>query len=186
MLICPDCNETVRVGFGGKKNLAIHRTSKACRSKQGNKSKGLKRPLERPPKLNQPNQDLRAFFKPCVPLNPPTVVAPPPIHADGTSLGTSFSGLSDNQDLDLETAETCKQVPEETLEEMAGLGAPLGAPPEAPLPPMEAGNTREKPPCRKGIELLNKLEAAVTRIPNNVPLATPAHRLSIFSADPRS
>jgi hypothetical protein len=49
-----------------------------------------------------------------------------------------------------------------------------------------AGQIQGKTPCRKGIELLSKLEAAMTRIPNDIPLATPTHRLSIFSADPHS
>ena len=190
VLICPDCNETVHVGFGGKKNLAIHHTSKACQRKQGNKSKGPKRAPERPPKPDQPNHDLRAFFKPCVPLIPPTVVAPPPIHMDETS----FSGLGDNLQHDLETClETLdlemhtrthvhKETSKEMLEEIqVKMGVPLGAP-----PPVDAGKSQGKTPCQKGIELLNKLEAAVSWIPNNIPLATPAHRLSIFSADPRS
>ncbi|KAH9010295.1 hypothetical protein EDB84DRAFT_1226273, partial [Lactarius hengduanensis] len=135
LLVCPDCSEPVRVGFGGEKNLAIHRTSKACQKKrlekQNNKNKGPKRAPERPPRPNQPNHDLRAFFKPRVPLNPPTVVAPPLIHTDERS----FKALE--------------------------MGAPLQ---------VEAGKTR-KIPCQKGIELLSKLEAAATRIPNNVPLA---------------
>lgn len=92
------------------------------------------------------------------------MIAPPLIHTDEMS----FSALSDN----LETPETHL----ETLEQM-GEAVPL---------PVEAGKTQGKIPCRKGIELLNKLEAAMTRIPNDVPLATPAHRLSVFSADPRS
>ncbi|KAH8980040.1 hypothetical protein EDB86DRAFT_2835557 [Lactarius hatsudake] len=50
---------------------------------------------------------------------------------------------------------------------------------------VEAEKTR-RIPCRKGIELLSRLEAAETQIPNNIPLATPAHRLSLFLADPRS
>jgi hypothetical protein len=160
VLVCPDCNETVRVGFGGDKNLAIHRTSKACRSKQANKSKGPKRAPERPPKPSQPNHDLRAFFKPRVPLNPPTVVAPPLIHPDESSFSNNLETLGESHR-------------QEAVEMGARVGSPL---------PVEAG----KIPCRKGIELLKKLEAAVTRIPNNVPLATPAHRLSAFSAEPRS
>ncbi|KAI9433597.1 hypothetical protein H4582DRAFT_2060981 [Lactarius indigo] len=169
VLICPDCNETVRVGFGGKKNLAIHRTSKACQKKQSSKSKGPKRAPEKPPKANQPNHDLRAFFKPRVPLNPPTVVAPPLIHTNERS----FSELSDNQEAMLETY---KHNDNDTLAETRQAlktGAPLQA---------EA----RKVPCQKGVELLSKLEAAATRIPNDVPLATPAHQLSLFSADPRS
>ena len=41
-----------------------------------------------------------------------------------------------------------------------------------------------KCPCPRGIELLNRLEDATMRIPANVPLATPAHLLMSFSADP--
>jgi hypothetical protein len=73
-LVCPACDEIVCVGFGGEKNLAIHRTSKACKNKSQKKSKGSK--------STKPNQDLHAFFKPHVPLNPPTVTAPAPVHAD--------------------------------------------------------------------------------------------------------
>jgi hypothetical protein len=43
-----------------------------------------------------------------------------------------------------------------------------------------------KGPCPRGIELLNQLNAAAMRIPADVPLATPAHRLSGFSADPHT
>ncbi|KAH8993073.1 hypothetical protein EDB86DRAFT_2805800 [Lactarius hatsudake] len=167
LLVCPDCSEAVRVGFGGEKNLAIHRTSKACQKKQKNKNRGPKRASERPPRPDQPNHDLRTFFKPRVPLNPPTVVAPPLIHTDEKS-------FSDNQDMMLETREMYKDTLEETRE----------APEMVPLQ-VEAEKTR-RIPCRKGIELLSRLEAAATRIPNNIPLATPAHRLSLFSADPRS
>ncbi|KAI9432593.1 hypothetical protein H4582DRAFT_2132159 [Lactarius indigo] len=184
VLICPDCNETVRVGFGGKKNLDIHRTSKACQRKQSNKSKGPKRAPERPPKPDQPNHDLRAFFKPRVPLVPPTVVAPPPVHTDETS----FSGLTDNLEVDLGALEACARMPrgkhtrKDTLEDIeVETGVPLGMP-----PPANAGNTQGKTPCQKGIELLNKLEAALTRIPDSVPLATSEHWLSIFLADPHS
>ncbi|KAH9027883.1 hypothetical protein EDB85DRAFT_1892780 [Lactarius pseudohatsudake] len=186
-LICPDCNKTVCVGFGGKKNLDIHRTSKACQRKQGSKSKGPKRAPERPPKPDRPNHDLRTFFKPCVPLVPPTVVAPLPIHTDEAS----FSRLSDN----LEVLETHARMPrrkydqvhtgKETLEEEEDINVEMEVPLGAP-PPTSAGKTQGKTPCRKGIELLNKLEAALMRIPNSVPLATSEHRLSTFSADPRS
>ena len=158
MLICPDCNETVRVGFGGEKNLAIHRTSKACQSRRGNKNKGPKRPSERPPKPDQPNHDLRAFFTPRVSLNPPTVAAPPPIHADEMSFRRS-----DNMGLE-----------EPPVEVGARLGVRL---------PIKAATVQGRTPCQKGIELLNKLKVAMTQIPDNVPLATPAHWLNIFSAD---
>ncbi|KAH8992887.1 hypothetical protein EDB86DRAFT_2744648, partial [Lactarius hatsudake] len=162
MLICPDCNEGVCVGFGGKKNLAIHHTLKACQRKQqgaqSSKSKGPKRAPERPPKPDQPNHDLCTFFKPCVPLVPQTVVAPPLIHTDKTS----FRGLGDNLEVDLETHAR----------------VPLATPPST-----SAGNTQRKT-CQKGIELLNKLEATLTQIPDSVPLATSERQLSIFSADP--
>lgn len=163
LLVCPDCSEAVCVGFGGEKNLAIHRTSKACQRKQ-KKNKAPERP-------NQPNHDLRAFFKPCISLNPPTVVSPPLIHTDKRSFGE----LSDYQETTLEIHKRHKDARLEETREAPEMGAPLQ---------VEAGETR-KIPCQKGIELLNKLEAATTRIPNNVPLATPAHRLSLFSADPR-
>ncbi|KAH9165586.1 hypothetical protein EDB89DRAFT_1825923, partial [Lactarius sanguifluus] len=153
VLVCPDCNEGVCVGFGGKKNLAIHRTSKACQRKQqgteSSKSKGPKRAPERPPKPDRPNHDLRTFFKPHVPLVPPTVVTPPLIHTDETSFKTHAR-------------------------------VPLAMPPST----SGAGNTQGKTPCQKGIDLLNKLEATLTRIPDSVPLATSEHWLSIFSANP--
>jgi hypothetical protein len=57
----------------------------------------------------------------------------------------------------------------------------MGVLSKVPLP--EAGG---KNPCPKGIELLNKLEAAITHIPDNIPLATPAHWLSVFPVDSRS
>ena len=150
MLICPDYNETVCVGFWGEKNLAIHHTSKACQSRRGTKNRGPKRPSERPPKPDQPNHDLRMFFTPRVPLNPPTVVAPPPIHADKMSFR-----CSDNMGLE-----------EPPVEVGACLGARLL---------IKATTVQGRTPCQKGIELLNKLEVAMTQIPNNVPLATPAH-----------
>jgi hypothetical protein len=138
------------------------------------KSKGPKRPPERPPRPSQPNHDLRAFFKPRVPLNPPTVVAPPLIHPDEFSLSNNLESLAETRQDSLE-----ESLEESNDREALEIGEQVGAPLGAPLP---AG----KIPCRKGIELLDKLEAAVTRIPNTVPLATPAHRLSAFSADPRS
>ncbi|KAH9020793.1 hypothetical protein EDB85DRAFT_2094831 [Lactarius pseudohatsudake] len=147
-LVCPACRETVHVGFGGEKNLANHRTSKACQKKsQKIQSKGPKT-----------NQDLHAFFKPRAPLNPQIVTTPSPIHAD-------------------EVKARAKDVPRETV--------------HAPdVSCNDLGKTSEllatKSPCRKGIELLNRLEAAAKRIPASVPLATPAHRLSAFSVDPHT
>ncbi|KAH9005554.1 hypothetical protein EDB86DRAFT_1458433 [Lactarius hatsudake] len=141
-LVCHDCSEAVCVGFGGEKNLAMHRTSKK-------------------------NHDLRTFFKPCISLNPPTVVSPPLIYTDKRSFGE----LSDYQETTLETHKRHKEAMLGETQEAPEIGKP------------EAGETRNVP-CQKGIELLRKLEAATTRILNDVPLATPAHRLSLFSADP--
>jgi hypothetical protein len=84
------------------KNLAIHRMLKACQNRQGDK-----RPKRTPgqSKAAQPNHDLHAFFKPRAPLNPPMVIAPPPIHTDETS----FSALSKNLENELRTLETHKK-----------------------------------------------------------------------------
>ena len=151
------------------------------------KDKGPKRAPERP---CQGHHDLRTFFKPRVPLNPSTVVAPAPIHTDDASFSGLSETCSDNVDLelDLETLETRKQVTKEaylgtkeTAEEIqVEMGAPLGTLSSV------AGTLKTKNPCPKGVDLLNKLEAAATQIPNNIPLATPAHQLSIFSANPCS
>jgi hypothetical protein len=40
--------------------------------------------------------------------------------------------------------------------------------------------------CPKATQLLRDLEAAVGQIPDDLPRATQAHRLSVFAADPRS
>ena len=76
------------------------------------KDKGPKRAPERP---SQGHHDLRTFFKPRVPLNPSTVVAPAPIHTDDASFSGLSETCSDNVDLelDLETLETRKQVTKE-------------------------------------------------------------------------
>ena len=150
----------------------MHRKSKACKSKQAINGKGLKRAPE------SSYYDLRTFFKPCAPLNSPTL---PPSHTDEKS----FSGVSDNLGLDLEMSETHKrarhnEAREASKEMLVEMGPPLGT------LPMEVGKKKTEAPCPKAIFLLNKLEAAVTRIPNNVPMATPAHRLSTFSVDPCS
>jgi hypothetical protein len=166
MLVCPSCNETVHVGFGGEKNLETHRTSKACKRKSQNKSKG--------PRL-RPNQDLHAFFKPRVPLNPPTVTAPPPIHADekATDILDEISrGMVPGPSASCDHLEVGAEITE--TETGNGMGTSL--------PSLKVG----KSPCPHGIELLNRLEAATMRIPADIPLATTAHRLSGFSADPRT
>ena len=91
------------------------------------------------------------------------MIAPSLIHSDKT-------GFSDNLESQVTLDETHQQV---ALEMVVQVGETC---------PVDAG----KIPCRKGIELLNKLKAAMTQIPNNIPLATPAHQLSVFSANPQS
>lgn len=194
-LVCPACNETVRVGFGGEKNLAIHRTSKACQKKSQKEFQRLSK------MCSKPNQNLHAFFKPRAPLNPPTVTAPPPIHANLDSddnaqdsadevlgerspetLGeTWYKATSPSEDPcdNLGSGIEGTEIMEIHKETGAPLGAPLGAPPQPLLP-------SGRHACSRGIELLNRLEATTLRIPADVPLATPAHRLSTFSADPHT
>jgi hypothetical protein len=153
-LVCPACNETVRVGFGGEKNLTIHCTSKACKNKSQNITRtGLK---------GSKTHNLCAFFKPCAPLNPLTVTAPLPIH---TSIQVSvhaeesfetmhkLSVLHHNHNL---------EVGVENME-TAAIDKDMG--------PVKVG----KSPCLRGIDLLSRLEAAAMRIPADIPLATSAH-----------
>lgn len=163
-LVCPGCNEAVHVGFGGEKNLAIHRTSKACQRKSQNKSKA--------PRLRQ-NQDLHAFFKPPALLNPPTVTAPPPIHAKEKAAEILDPGVPSARPGDARGDNVLDDAVE--IAEMVEIE-------KAKLPSLKVG----KSPCPRGLELLKRLEAATMRIPADVPLATLDHRLSNFSADPRT
>ena len=107
-LDCPDCKRTVHVGLGGNKNLKIHRKSKTCHTDMKANQ------LSRPSKLNQ---SLHAFFRPQVPLNPSTVTAPPPIHANdpgakaSVSEGPKICPMATQLLRDLEAA--VKQIPDE-------------------------------------------------------------------------
>jgi hypothetical protein len=75
-LRCPGCNEMVQVGFGGHKNLETHQQSKSCKQKIGaTKQVAL----------------LDSFFRPAAPKNPPTIRAPPKVHAEPSSLTPSLS-----------------------------------------------------------------------------------------------
>lgn len=40
--------------------------------------------------------------------------------------------------------------------------------------------------CQRGVSLLQDLETAINRIPNDIPSATPEHCLSIFASDPQT
>jgi hypothetical protein len=127
ILDCPDCKRSVRVGTGGHKNLALHRTSKACRTHaKANQST----------RRSKPNQSLDVFFKPQAPLNPSTITAPPPIHAvDAVANGSVSEGSKI---------------------------------------------------CSRATQLLQELEAAAKQIPDEVPVATQEHPLSIFTVDPHT
>lgn len=46
-------------------------------------------------------------------------------------------------------------------------------------------HTKQAKVCPKAVQLLHDLEAAVNRIPNEMPHATQLHRLSIFAVNPR-
>ncbi|KAG6909567.1 hypothetical protein DXG01_016815 [Tephrocybe rancida] len=71
VLRCPECDEDVKVGTGGTKNLGIHRTSKACRAKRENKDKKQD--------IKKSTRTILNFFQKSIPKNPSTVSAPPPI-----------------------------------------------------------------------------------------------------------
>lgn len=67
-LVCPLCQKTVKVSFGGRRNLVgQHQNSKACQKDAGNLAKGEK-------KVFKPITD---FFKSKPVLVPSTVSAPP-------------------------------------------------------------------------------------------------------------
>ena len=113
------------------------------------------------------------------------MVAPVPIHTDEMSFSQGFSGLSetcsDNLEPDLETLEMRKNMRKESYMETREMSEEMQVSTGVPL-----GTLKMKTPCPKGVELLNKLKAALMQIPDNVPLATPAHRLSTFLANPHS
>ena len=184
MLVCPTCNENIHVGFGGEKNLAIHHTSLACLKKS---QKGL------PKMSSKPTQNLHAFFKPHAPLNPPRVTAPPPVHADlhvHDKADEDCNELSPKPlgEISREATSPSKEPSDglemgiegtDMLAGMMGTCKQIGAP-----RPLLLSLKAAKCPCPRGIELLNRLEDAAKQIPADVPLATPAHLLSSFSADP--
>lgn len=91
-----------------------------------------------------------------MPLNPPTVSAPLPVHP------VKVGAISEAR-----TNQTKDQVPTDESE-------------HEPL--KDASATRI---CPKAIRLLDDLKAASKRIPNETPRATHAHRLSVFASDPR-
>lgn len=200
MLVCPACNKAVHVGFGGEKNLAIHQTLKACQ-------KASQKRTQNPSKTgSKSNQTLHTFFKPHVPLNPPMVTAPPPIHADekvdfeadkdGTGALHEFLGDSGEPLCEAISPSTdhltergpCKDLGSTIRGTKTGIETFLEGTKatemhngvEAPRHSLQA----RKSPCPRGIKLLNRLNTATRRIPTDVPFATPAHRLSSFSANP--
>ena len=153
---CPDCKKVVQVGTAGPKNLEAHRGSKACRRRAN--GAGSNKPETR-------NQVLDKFLKPRAPLNPSTVSAPPPI----------CSG---------------KGKPVILAPEHRRPASPMAESPKEPS--MPATTHRDQPtqePTQhvldeRAVRLLQDLEAAVKRIPDNTPIATPEHRLSGFAIDP--
>ena len=158
----------VQVGTAGRQNLEAHRASKACRTR-ANGAKGAK--SNRPEKTNQ---SIDAFFKPWAPLNPFTVSAPPPIHP-----GDPFALTPEYHRGPLASPE---QDPE-PARLMAESSEDLTATPQGVL-------TVELPTQhildKEAVRLLQELEAAVKRIPSDIPAATPEHQLNIFAADPHT
>lgn len=144
-----------------------------------------------------------------MPLNPPTVSAPLPVHP--VEVGTISEAPAD---LELEALD--KACTEAHHLEAAGRKA---KPRASRLLTQQQGNpsftprlggtsakhdqTKDQVPtyesereplkdasatriCPRAIQLLDDLKAASKRIPNETPRATHAHRLSVFTADPRT
>ena len=175
-LECPDCSKIVQVGTAGFKNLGAHRGSKACRQARCKRTKGT---MSKKP--SKPDQVLDAFFKPRVPLNPSTVSAPPPIRpGEASTPGAPERYTIDCADA-LANAEPTRRV----------MVSPLVLPDEREASPSKGGVHRESQAlrakaCQRGVSLLQDLEAALNRIPNDTLSATPEHRLSVFAVDPRT
>jgi hypothetical protein len=64
------------------------------------------------------------------------------------------------------------------------MGQPLARPGAHHFP--AENQTQSAKICQRGVDILRNLEAAVNRIPNDTPSATPEHPLSIFAIDPRT
>ncbi|KAH9074231.1 hypothetical protein EDB83DRAFT_2312565 [Lactarius deliciosus] len=167
-LECPICKKVVQVGTAGYKNLEAHQASKACR--QSCHERAGTRP-------KKPNQVLEAFFKPRAPLNPSTVSAPPPIHPGGAFTIPEYCALDCTEPLaDPEAASRVIEPFElESSKEPPGQSQGQSTTGQL-LAPLDAHHFP--------IRLLQGLEAAVNRIPSDMPSATPEHRLSVFAADP--
>ena len=142
-LVCPACNKTIHVGFGGEKNLVIHCTSKACQNKSRKRHLKDSRPTQ------DLHKDLGAFFKPRAPLNPPTVTVPLPIHTDkiNSNARTKDEVSHETSNVGVSCNDPGKTL--ETAREMRRLPSSPSSPPS-----LKAGTS----PCQKGIELLNRLE----------------------------
>jgi hypothetical protein len=84
-LKCPDCEQDIRVGTAGSKNLDMHRGSKACRTEREKKTQARRKPKEKR------NGLLHSFFRPKTAMNPSTVSVPLPIHAPEIPLAASLT-----------------------------------------------------------------------------------------------
>jgi hypothetical protein len=156
-LKCPDCMADVHVGTGGHMNLEGHWASKVCQKNRQTLAQTRKAiQSSRPPKLNQ---SLDVFFKLRAPLNPPTVFAPPPIHAAEVRAKEPISEPYTNPNAVAMPSHLL------TLKETAKIRTKI---------------------CLKAVQLLQDLEVAAKQLPNKIPHATHVNPLSIFVMDPRT
>ena len=162
-LECPDCSKVVQVGTAGHKNLEAHHASKAC-CMHTNGAKGAR---SNRPERN--SQSIDAFFKPRAPLNPSTVSAPPPIHPS-----KPFAVTPEYHRGPLADSEPARPMAESSGDLTVTQGMLTDDPPTQHVLDKEA------------VRLLQELEAAVKRIPSDVPTATPEHQLNIFAVDPHT
>jgi hypothetical protein len=155
-LLCPDCGTDVHVGTAGEKNLATHHNSKAC--KAGYEKKLLDAKLK-------PNGSILTFFGPRAVPNPPTVLAPPPVHAptiDHTQASTSTKSYSSSfPSLPPPASESSSSMHPAALDEAIPLGC-----------------------CPVAKQLLGELTNKMKQIPDTIPDASEDHCLAIFSGDP--